>query len=137
MKIKFIIPTLLLAFLSLFCGCDAMNAGSLKTLTHPYINEYQCTKAILGEKDLLTDYEYITINILNDKKLLITSKPKNGEKITINGEYEVNEDSGEIICKSSFLGAEIKERVFIKKGKFTISKIIAEKPLILIFESKN
>lgn len=137
MKRKYLLPAILLCLIfSLFCGCDAQNAGSLKELTHPYINEYICIKAYLGEDDLLENFEYIKITFADEEKAEFSFKLKNGKKYTYSGKYEHDDKTGEITCKTGILGIDVKEKIIIEKGSFTVSKLIGEKMLFMVFEAK-
>lgn len=118
------------------CGCDIKEAGSLKSLTHPYINQYDCVSATLGDDDLLEKYDYIRITLLDEKNLEVSFKSKKGKKHSAKCSYTYDESSGELCGEIGVLGFTFKERVTIKDGKFTISKPFLTKMLILNFEAK-
>ena len=65
------------AVLSLVPACTDGADSSVKSLTKPYIAEYTCVEAKFGEADLLKEYDFIKITLVNDEKLEISFKPKN------------------------------------------------------------
>ena len=89
------ITVILCILLTLLPACSTAQAdgksGSLKSITKPYIGEYECVEARLGETDLLEKYDFITISLLDGKKMEVIYKPNNGNKKTFEGAYEVNE----------------------------------------------
>ena len=142
-KILFI-PVVLSLLLFLFPACSSSQAsaasgdknGSLKTITKPYIGEYECVSARLGEKDLLEKYDFIIISLLDDEKMEVSFKPKDGKKKTFEGAYEVNPDTREFTGEVGILGVKFKEGTKIENGKFTITKLIISMPLIMNFKMK-
>ena len=115
---------------------QASASGSLKSITKPYIGEYECVEARLGETDLLEKYEFITILLLDDKKMEISYKPKNGNKKTFEGAYKVNEETREFTGEVGILGVKLHESTKIVNGKFTLKKLIFSMPLIMNFKMK-
>ena len=141
MKKRVLFVTLILCMLLLLLpACSSMQAsgtsGSLKSITKPYIGEYECVEARLGETDLLEKYEYITISLLDDKKMEVSYKPKNGNKKTFEGAYKVNEETREFTGEVGILGVKFNESTKIMNGKFTLKKLIFSMPLIMHFKMK-
>lgn len=141
MKKRVLFITLLLCtILLLLPACSTAQAsgtsGSLKSITKPYIGEYECVEARLGETNLLEKYDFINISLLDDKKMEVSFKPKNGSKKTFKGAYEVNEETREFKGEVGILGVKFKEGTKIEKGKFTVKKVIFSKPLIMNFKMK-
>lgn len=127
---------LLTLLLLLLPACKFDENSSLKTLTKPYIAHYECTKASYGKRDLLEDYEYIEIALLDSKKMELIYKNKNGERKVVEGTYTYDDKKQEFKSNLGILGFEFKEPVVIRDGKFTIKKQIASKMLILNFKIK-
>lgn len=137
MKRKFLIIAIALTALTLllFPACDSISAdGSVKTLTKPYIAQYQCIEARYGAVDLLEYFDYIKITMLNEKELEMSYKFKDGEKQSARGNYSVNPETRELEGNFGILGYEFKEKVIVKNGQFVISKIIDSKELYLKFK---
>ena len=125
--------------LMLLPACSSMQAsasGSLKSITKPYVGEYECVEARLGETNLLEKYEFITISLLDDKKMEVSYKSKNGKKKTFEGAYKVNEETREFTGEVGILGVKFKESTKIENGKFTLKKLIFSMPLIMNFKMK-
>lgn len=140
MKKRVLFVTLILCLiLTLLPACSSVQAsanGSLKSITKPYIGEYECVEARLGETNLLEKYEFITISLLDDKKMEVSYKPKNGNKKTFEGAYKVNEETREFTGEVGILGVKFNESTKIVNGKFTLKKLIFSMPLIMNFKMK-
>jgi len=120
----------------MFSGCDAENSGGIKTITHPYIAEYQCVEAKLGEIDLLKDFEYFTINFNDTKEIEVNAKPKYGQLKSVKGSYTVDENTNELNCDFGILGYNFKQKIIIDKGEFCVSKPIGDKLFFIKFKAK-
>lgn len=136
MKRKFLIFTLLCAFLLVFPACDAGEIGSLKALSKPYIATYECVEARLGEQDLLEKYEYIKITLLDTKEFEVSFKPEGGEKRAFTGEYTIDPETREFQGEIGVLGFSFKEKTKIEKGGFVIARNFMNVPLYMKFELK-
>lgn len=144
MKKRFLIFTVVLSLLLMLlpaCSAEQANAagdkgGSLKSITKPYIGEYECSSARFGETDLLEKYDFITISLLDDTKMEVSFKPKGGKKKSFEGEYDVNAETREFTGEVGILGVKFKESTKIENGKFTITKLIFSMPLIMNFKMK-
>lgn len=124
--------TLLLTFLS---ACDVKNAGPLKSITNPYIAQYDCVEATLGEQDLLKKYDYIKITLVDKENLELTYKPKDGDNKTIKSQYTFDSKTRKLNAEVGILGYKFKQSTIVEKGKFTISKAILGKQLIMKFKA--
>lgn len=137
MRTKLFVTAIIFALLlTVFPACDAREAGSLKALTKPYIAQYECTEAKLGDEDLLEKFEYITI-VLEDKQTLkLIYKPKDGEKHVMESTYSLDTETRELTADLWILGYKFRQSTTVKNGKFTITKKIGDKQLIMNFKSK-
>lgn len=139
MKRKFIwfvgVGAILFSLL-LLPACNIDDGGSLKTLTKPYIAHYECVKAMYGEKDILQDYEYIDIVLLDKEKFELVYKHKNGERKVIENTYIYDDKKQEFKSNFGIFGVDFKEPIIIKDGKFTVQKLIGKKLLMLNFKTK-
>ena len=102
-----------LMLLTLLPACDAQNAGSLKSITRPYIAQYECIEAKFGEENYLEKFDYIKLTLKDKENMEICYKLKNSERT---------------IVKS-------KQSTIIENGKFTISKSIGGKQLVMKFKA--
>ena len=121
--------------LTLLSACDMKNAGSLKSLTRPYIAQYECVEAKLGDEDLLKKFDYIKITLLDKDNLELNYRQKEGENTSIKSKYSFDINSRILTAEIGILGYTIKQSTVIEKGKFTISKPIGDKLLIMKFET--
>ena len=136
MKKRLIIFAVLFTFLLTFlCACDMKNAGPLKSITHPYIAQYECVEAKLGEDDLLKKFDYIKITLVNSDTLELNYKQKEGKNKTVTSNYHFDVKSRTLTAEIGILGYAIKQSTVVEKGKFTISKSIGGKQLIMKFKA--
>ena len=126
-----VICVLMLTFLS---ACDVKNAGPLKSITRPYIAQYECVEAKLGDEDLLKKFDYIKITLLDKNNLELNYKQKDGENKLIKSKYSFDTKSHTLTAEIGILGYTIKQSTVIEKGKFTISKSISGKQLVMNFK---
>lgn len=118
----------------LLCAFTFDKQSSLKNLTHPYINTYECTAAQLGKEDLLEQYEYFKITFLDEKQLELSFKRKKGGKQhTYRCDYQYDEKTSEFSAELGILGYKFRQTTKISNGKFTISMPILGKPLLMNF----
>jgi hypothetical protein len=134
-KIFFIIPSLCVCLL-LFCAFKIDPHSSLKDLTHPYINTYECTYAQLGETNLLENYEYFKITFLDDKTLEVSFKKKGEKRHAYETPYTIDESTGAFTAEIGILGFKFRQTTTIKDGKFTLSMPILTKQLVMQFAVK-
>ena len=127
------ISTLLLILLS---GCNAREIGSLKSITSPYIASYECTEAYYGEENILNKFDLIEINLVNKKQMELIYKLKGEDKCVIETEYTFDLDTRELSAEIGILGHKFRQTTTVKNGKFTISKSIGAKQLVMKFEAK-
>ena len=137
MKRKLLLTAItFLLILLLVPACEAKQMGSLKSLTRPYIAEYECTSATLGDENLLDKFDYILLNLTNKDVLEIIYKPKDGDKKIIETKYSLDAETRELTAEIGILGYNFRQTTKIEKGKFTISKAIGSKQLIMNFKAK-
>ena len=84
----------------------------------------------------MKEYDFIKITLVNDEKLEISFKPKNGEKKIVEGTYSVDDETREITGNVWIFGVEHREKIKIENGGFTVVKTLMNKPLIFKFEIK-
>ena len=139
MKRKFLIVVATLALsLCILPACNLDTAdfasSSIKSITQPYIAQYECKEARFGNLDLLNSYDYIKIVFLNKSDMELIFKPKSGEKKSYEGKYKVDTETRELEGEIGVLGHKFKEKVKVEKGEFVISKIILQKELYIRFQ---
>ena len=136
MKRKLIIFTAICSLLLLLPACEAREVGSLKSLTKPYIAHYECYEATFGGDDIMKNFDYVEIILVDKEKLELIFKLTDGEKHKYESVYEFNPETHELSADIGIFGVRFKESVVVEKGKFTVSKVIGTKQLILKFKTK-
>ncbi|MBD5585249.1 MAG: hypothetical protein HDQ88_09205 [Clostridia bacterium] len=129
----------LIAVLALFPACSSVASAdnsSLKSITKPYIGEYECVEARLGDKNLLEKYEFIKITLVDNENMEVSYKPKNGKKKTYEGAYSVDPNTREFTGEIWVVGIKFREKTKIENGKFVLTKNLFTTPLIMKFEMK-
>ena len=117
-------------------ACEINANGSIKALTKPYITEYECVEGYLGGEDLLKQYDFIKITLLNKEELEVSFKPKNGKKRAFKGAYQVDPETREMTGEVGVFGVQFREKIKIENGQFVIVRKILTKPLLLKFQTK-
>ncbi len=135
MKRKLIIIAAICSLFVLLSACDARDTGSLKSLTRPYIAQYECTDAKLGNDDLLEKFDYIKIVLVDKNKLQLIYKLKMGEKRVKESEYTFDAKTRELSADIGIFGYRFNQTAVVKDGKFTVTKTIIGKQLVMNFES--
>lgn len=135
MKRKLIIIAAICSLFVLLSACDARDTGSLKSLTRPYIAQYECTDAKLGNDDLLEKFDYIKIVLVDKNKLQLIYKLKMGEKRVKESEYTFDAKTRELSADIGIFGYRFNQTAVVKDGKFTVTKTILGKQLVMNFES--
>lgn len=135
MKKKIIVPLLFLTTAICLCLCAfTVDANSsVKSLTKPYINTYECRSARLGNEDLLEKMEYLKITFLDEEQLEVSFKRKNGKKNAYQCNYEYDDETNEFSAEIGILGFKYRQSAKITDGKFTLYMSILGKPLVMNF----
>ena len=63
MKLKY---TFCAGLAALLIALPACGNGSLKDVTKPYLGQYECESATLGEKDYAQDFSFIRLELKKD-----------------------------------------------------------------------
>ncbi|MDE6597920.1 MAG: hypothetical protein K2K60_04715 [Clostridia bacterium] len=135
-KILFFVAAVCMLLPLFVCACDAREAGSLKSITRPYIAHYECTEATLGNENLLDKFEYINVVLVNKDTMQIIYKPKNGKKQINETKYTFDNKTHELSAEVGIYGFKFKQSTIVENGKFTVSKQIGAKQLIMKFKAK-
>lgn len=136
MKRKLLLFTaVFLMLLTLLPACDAQNAGSLKSITRPYIAQYECIEAKFGEENYLEKFDYIKLTLKDKENMEICYKLKNGERTIVKSKYDFDVESKRLTADVGILGYKFKQSTIIENGKFTISNSIGGKQLVMKFKA--
>lgn len=135
-KKLFVLAAVCTLLLTALPSCDAREAGSLKSLSKPYIAQYECYEAKFGEEDLLSKFDYIEINLVDKENLELIFKKTDGEKQKFESTYAFDDKTHELSAEIWALGFRFKEAVKIERGRFTVSKPIGSRQLVMKFKVK-
>ena len=117
------------------CAFKIDENSSIKDITPPYINPYECHTATLGQTDILCGYDYIRLIIGESNSLTLLTKPKNGEEYACFGTYAYDSATGELTADIGVLGYKMKPTTKIERGRFTITMPVLNRQLIMSFEA--
>lgn len=120
----------LMALAMMFCGCGS---SSLKEITNPHLGMYECTQAKLNEKDYLTLFSYIHLELKEDGVFILHYRMRDGMPQEESGNYVYNREKGSfsIVGKESF-----QREFFLEEGRLTILVPLGTQTLTLTFEQK-
>ena len=135
MKRRILIILALAAALIILPACTIDASASIKSITKPYIAQYECVEARFGDSNLLDQFEYIKVVFVNDKEMEILYKYKDGEQKTERGSYSVDPKTRELTGELGLFGFKFKEKTVIKNGEFVVTKNIGRKELFLKFRN--
>ena len=107
--------------------------GTLPDITKPYLGEYECKRATLGEKDLLDGFQYVRLELKADDTFVVFYKTENGETGKETGKYSFNREREEITLTLDKNRA-YKRKFPLKKGVLTVDVAIGAQRLVLSFE---
>ena len=130
----YLLAVLICAVLLLFPACGMDMKSSLKSITMPYIAEYECVEARLGSENLLERYEYFYITLLNKEELEVSFKEKDGKRTLLKGTYTIDPKTRELTGETGVLGFRFKESVIVQNGQFIIEKNLGPFPLYMKFK---
>lgn len=135
MRKKFLILTLLPLALIFLCACNVQEMSSLKAITKPYITQYECIEAKLGNENFLEGFDYIRLTLLNKSDLELTFKRTNGKKRTATGTYTFDEKTHEFSADVGVLGIKYTQKTVIENGQFVINRTLGSKQLTMKFKA--
>ncbi len=120
--------------------CIVMSFGgwkksTLPDITKPYLGEYECTQAILGDTDYLKTMKYIRLALNKNDVFVLTYCAQDTAQQTLKGTYVYDKKKEAIVLKLSDYNSF--ERAFpLKNGEIYITVPIGAQTLRLKFEQK-
>ncbi len=112
-----------------------LRTGSLKDITKPYLGEYECDRATVGEKDYLENFAYIRLELEKDNNFVLHYKTKEGVKGEQTGKYTYDEKERAIYLSLGANG-ELKRKIPLDKGKLSLSFPLGSQIFCLEFTQK-
>ena len=135
MKKQVLKSSLLSGICSIMMMFAGWREGKLTDITKPYLGEYECKQAVLGEKDCLEKFDYIRLELSEDGQFKISYREANSKKQTIKGTYEYDDEKQSIQLKMG-VGGIIHRSFPLREGVIYITIPFKMKSLILQFEQK-
>ena len=114
---------------------SAVKNSALPDITKPYLGEYECKMAKLGEMDLTEEFDSVVLELCKDGAFSIRTKDKLGIMHTQSGKYEYDREKG-IVTFTFGKENERSCRFPIEKGKIYITFPFGLKTVRLVFEQK-
>lgn len=128
--------TFLLSIFALFTfPFSAYKEGNLKEIIKPYLGEYECRSATLGDINLAERFDDIVLNLGENGVFTLTIKEKTGKKRVETGKYSYD-DKKHTICFYDENNRVFKREYTLLEGKFSIVFPLGNKTARLTFEQK-
>ena len=127
--------SILSALATLLFVFSAVKSHGLKDITKPYLGQYECKSATLGDKEYLESFSYIRLELKPDETFSLYYCPKDGKAKEEQGQYSYDPKTGELLL-SIGRNDEIKRKFPLKEGELTVSLRLGGKTLVMKFEQK-
>ncbi len=132
MKVKYAICAAISTLALLFSACGN---GSLKDITKPYLGEYECKSATLGDVDFIQEFSYIKLELKKEGAFSLYYATKEGKKGEETGEYLYDEQNGTLTFSYAGYGG-LKRKFPFKDGSLSIVLPLGAKTLTMQFSRK-
>lgn len=109
--------------------------STLLDVTKPYLGEYECEYARLGDRDFSDGFEFVVLELKGDETYHLSFKEKNGKMHTETGEYQYDAKR-KVVCFSPRDISAIKKEFPLIDGVLTISRQVGNQQLIVRFAQK-
>ena len=108
--------------------------SKLDDISKPYLGEYECKRAQLGNVDYLKRFEYVRLELKDEENFTLYYKEKGERKREVQGKYAYDKEKKTLTLQGEAGG--IFRECTLEKGLFTLHFPIAGKILVLEFEQK-
>ena len=135
-QLKYTAAALAVSLALALAGCNAAELSSLRAFAAPYVGAYECTEARFGGRDLLQDFQRITLTLEEGGACLLELVPQKGGKKTARGKYEYGEGNN-VLFTATVRGRTVRKNVVFDNGTFVIEQMFAGQKLYLKFEVKT
>lgn len=133
---KYTLKSSLAAGIASFLLCFTnIKDSSLSDVTKPYLGEYECNYARLGDKEFLEGFSFVTLELKKDGTYLLSFQSKDGDKRTETGEYEYD-GKRQTLRFSPRDKSALKKEFPLIDGVLTVSAQIGKQQLIVRFTQK-
>lgn len=107
--------------------------GELKSITRPYLGEYECTRALLGDRDYLEDFDYVRLELRSKDEYVLRYRKKGKKEGQTDGKYRYEEGTDKLILELDERGLVTKEGSF-QVGMLTFFVPLSTKNFLVQFE---
>lgn len=128
-KVSLLAPLLLLA-------ANFANMSSLFDIAKPYAGTYECKYVMLGDENILDDFEYIELELLPSNIYKIEFLNSNKIKGLYRGHYSYDEKDGTITIDENIFGQKVKKTFSAKDGVIDIDVQYGKTLLYVKFEMR-
>lgn len=133
MKKLFLKSPILVGLLILTACFSNVKDKSLLDVTKPYLGEYGCKEAKLGNKDYLCKFEYVDLELKENKTFVLRYKTEDGKEESVKGEYRYDEEKQKLYMTGK---GGFKREFPLKNGELYITLPIGKETLRIIFSKK-
>ena len=130
-----LISALLSVMLTLFLFFTACERTDLKDVASPYLGLYECTEARLNGKDLLSEFEYLELELEKEGTFTLHYCAKNGQKGEETGSFEYDKER-KLVKLTTRSHVYIQREFPLCEGVLTIAFKIGNQTISLKFEQK-
>ncbi len=135
MKRKVLKSSILAGVSSIMMMFSGLKDISLKDVEKPYVGEYSCREARLGNEDLLEDFDYITLDLKADGNFVLYYRKKGEKGRREKGEYTYD-NTRKVLILHGVTRKALNVELPLEKGEFVIVMRVGLKTLRLAFEQK-
>ena len=132
MKFKYSFCAGLAALLLILPACGN---GALKDITKPYLGEYECKSATLGERDYTQEFSFIRLELKKDNEFTLYYNAKNGKNGEESGTYVYDEKEETLTITYREFGV-LKRKFPLKNGEIYVTLPIGNQTLSMKFARK-
>ena len=132
MKVKYAICAGLSALALLFSACGN---STLKDVTKPYLGEYECKSATLGETEYVDDFSFIRLELKQNGEFTLYYSHKNGKNGEESGSYLYDKNEKTITLTYGEVGV-LKRKFPLKNGEIYVTLPIGSQTLSMKFARK-
>lgn len=132
MKLKYSFCAGLAALLLALPSCGN---GSLKDITKPYLGEYECESARIGDRELTDEFSFIRLELKRGGEFTLYYSPKNGVKGEESGTY-VYDEKEQTLCLTYENNGVFKRKFPLKNGEISVTLPIGSQTLSMKFTRK-
>ena len=120
-------------------GCllcfPACAKGSLTEISKPYLGEYECESATLGEQDFLAEFTYLRLELKSNGEFVLRYQTKQGGQGQETGRYEYDDGAQSIrfVANGQY---QLDRNFSMERGEICLTFPIGKQMLSIRFAQK-